>query len=379
MRTETTRAHIYMDHNATSPLREPARKALGMALSRYIGNPSSPHACGHEARVALEDARAAIAAHLGVDAAEILFVSGGTEANNLAIHGVTALRKKGHLIVSAVDHPSVLEPAARAESQGWKVTRLGVDRQGRVDPDLLRKSIRSDTALISIMAANNETGVLQPLDVIAAVARKAGVPLHVDAAQTAGRLHFAPRELGITLASISSHKMGGPVGVGALYVAKGRELAPLLLGGGQEGKRRPGTEPVALAIAFAAAMGAGGWIETELLRDMMEASIRERVPNLRVNGGEAPRLPNTSSLLMPGVNNESLVIRMDLRGYAISTGAACSTGAARPSHVLAAMGLSAEASRCTVRVSLGPESTQEHVNGFVSALSEARVAVAGRA
>jgi len=368
-----------MDHNATSPLREPARKALIEALTRYPGNPSSPHASGHEARVALEDARAAIATNLGVDAAEICFVSGGTEANNMAFYGATALRKRGHLIVSAVEHSSVMEPAGRLESQGWKVTRIPVDRQGRVDPDAVRKAVRSDTALISVMAANNETGVLQPIDQLGAVARRAKVPLHVDAAQLAGRLHFAPRELGISLASISSHKMGGPAGVGALYIEAGLQLAPLLLGGGQERRMRPGTEPVALAIGFAAAIGAGGWIETEILRDMMEAAVREKVPSVRINGGEAPRLPNTSSLLMPGVPSEPLVIRMDLRGYAISTGAACSSGAARPSHVLAAMGLSAEASRCTVRISLGPSNTQEEVAGFARILSEVRTAAAGRA
>ena len=372
------RRRVYLDNNATAPLLEAAREAIESAMRAVaFGNPSSPHAFGHEARLALEESRRELAAWLAVDPGELVFVSGGTESVNLAIQGAarawTASGKPpGHIVTSAVEHPAVLESCRYLESTGWRLTILAVDGQGRVDPAALRSALSPDTALVSIMAANNETGVLQPGAEIAAVTRQAGVPLHVDAVQAAGRIACKPASIGADYVSISSHKMGGPVGIGALWVREGAPIKPLLLGGGQERRRRPGTESVMLAAGFAAAARAATQTpmasKVEEIRLWMERTLMERLPSTRINGRQAPRLPNTTSLTFPGVDNETLVIRMDLEGFALSTGSACSTGSSRPSHVMAAMGLSAADAASTVRISLGPASTMPEIEELVETL-----------
>ncbi len=389
------RTRLYLDHNATSPLRPSAREAMRAAMLKThegTGNASSPHVYGHAARLVIEEARRRIADLVGGDPAEVIFVSGGTEADNLAIQGVARARfasgaPPGHIITSAVEHPAVLGPCRWLETTGWRLTILPVDRDGRVDPADVASALAADTALVSVMAANNETGVLQPIAGIAAVTRAAGVPLHVDAVQAAGRIPL--RDLGADMLSISSHKIGGPAGIGALYVREGVAIEPLILGGGQERRRRAGTEAPILAAGFGAAAarartcpGAG---PMATLRDEMERRLAERIGpgRVAVNGAGAPRLPNTSSLTLAGADAQALVIAMDLAGYAISTGSACSTGSARPSHVLAAMGLPADAAAATIRVSIGRDTPRDDLMGFVVALADvvaapARTGVARR-
>lgn len=360
---------IYLDHNATSELLPEVREALRAALSEdrsCPGNPSSPHRFGHEARIALEEARKDIAGLVGAAPSEICFVSGGTEANNQAILGRYLTRTSpGHIVTSAIEHPSVLEPCRLLESRGWSVTYLPVDRAGQVRIEDLEMSLRPETALVTIMLANNETGILQPVEQLAAIARARGVPFHTDAVQAAGRIDLDCGALG-DMVSLSAHKLGGPVGIGALRIGPAAGIEPLLRGGTQESRRRPGTEPVWLASGFAIAArhaletpgdGAGA------LRDRLEAELIEALGEERVeiHGASAPRLPNTSCLALHGVDAEALVVRMDLEGVCLSTGSACSTGSARPSHVLRAMGGSDETIRSTIRISLGPSSTGDEI------------------
>jgi len=375
------RTRLYLDFNATAPLCDAAREAMDDALHGPLGgtgNPSSPHAFGHEARLVLEAARREVAALVDGRPSGVVFVSGGTEADNLAIQGVARARiaagkAPGHIVTSAVEHPAVLATCRYLESTGWRLTVLPVDTHGRVDPAAARAALTPGTALVSIMAANNETGVLQPIDAIAEVTRSAGVPLHVDAVQAAGRVGL--ERLDADLISISSHKIGGPAGIGALCVREKTPLAPLLLGGGQERRLRAGSEAPILAAGFGAAarwaLGRPGAAVMADLRDTMERTLTDMIgeDGIRINGAGAPRLPNTSSVSFAGADAQAIVIGMDLLGYAISTGSACSTGSARPSHVLAAMGLSEEAAASTIRVSIGPSTPRDGMNGFVRALA----------
>jgi len=373
---------IYLDHNATSPLCETSRDAMQSLLQDdgSWGNPSSPHATGHAARIRLEEARETVADFLGGDAHEIVFVSGGTEADNLAIRGhARAASQPGHIVTSAVEHPAVLEAVAELERIGWEVTRVGVDPSGLVDPEEIRAAINPKTSLVSIMAANNETGVMQPIEDIAAIARERGVALHVDAVQAAPWVSIDVDDPAADYLSISSHKLGGPAGIGALWVREGAPVAPLLAGGGQEQRRRPGTEAVLLACGFAAATravqaDADRTRRIRALRDRFESEIARRargVRAVRAHGAAVMRLPNTTSLMAEGLDNETLVVKLDLMGIAVSTGSACSTGSSRPSHVLAAMGLTAEQSRATIRISLGRATMPSEIERAVDAIADA--------
>jgi cysteine desulfurase len=299
-----------------------------------------------------------------------VFTSGGTEADNLAIFGV--LRKRsGHVIASAIEHPAVLNACAQLEREGYGVSYVPVGGDGIVDPDDVRRALRNDTALITVMHANNEIGTVQPVAKIAAVAREAGVVFHSDGVQTAGRIPVNVRELGLDLLSVSGHKFGAPKGIGALYVRKGVELQPLLYGGRHERERRAGTENVPGAAAMGLAAGiAGDWNEIAALRDRLEQGVLDRVPSAGVNGDILRRLPNTTNIRFDGIEGEAMVIALDLRGYAVSSGSACSSGAVEPSHVLLAMGLSAEDARSSVRFSLGPANTREQVDGLIGAVVE---------
>lgn len=368
-------SRIYLDHNATSPLRAEAREAMLRHLEAPAGNPSSVHATGHAARMAVEAARESVAALIGARPEEVILTGGGTEANNLALFG--ALRRaRGparRVVTSAIEHPSVLAVMGQLEDEGYEVTRVAPDRTGRIEAGRMLEAAGPDTALVSLMLANNEIGTVQPVAELGRALRARGIPLHCDAAQAAGKIPVDASELQADLISIAAHKFGGPQGAGALYVRRGMELAPLLRGGGQELNRRPGTENVAAlaglgAAARAIALRLGEEApRVQALRDRLEELVRARVRGVRVNGAGAPRVPNTTSLAVEGTTGEALVIALDLEGVAVSAGSACSAGTLRRSHVLQAMGLAEEAG-CSIRVSLGPSSAPSEIDEFVSIL-----------
>lgn len=366
-------APVYLDYNATAPVRPEAAAAVAEALGAP-GNPSSVHGFGRRARKHVEDARERVAALIGAAPADIVFTSGGTEANALALAG--AGRKR--LLVSAIEHDSVLAAAAALDPEA---PRIPAARDGRVDLGALDGLLAAQggAALVSVMLANNETGVIQPAAEIARRAHAAGALFHCDAVQAAGKMPIDVQELGADLLSLSAHKLGGPQGVGALYVAEHVALAPLLRGGGQERGRRAGTENVPGIAGFGAAAAAAlrdlaDMARIAALRDALEAAVlarsnRARRLGVRIAGGEAPRLPNTSCVVLPGVPSETQVMALDLAGVAVSAGSACSSGKVRPSHVLAAMGHSAEDAGAAIRASFGWASAPADVERFVEAWS----------
>lgn len=351
----------YFDHNATTPIAPEVLETLARVQAEVFGNPSSIHTWGQQARKEVESARAAVARMLGCAPKEVVFTSGGTEADNLAVLGAP----EGHVITTAIEHPAVLE-AARL--RGADLVR--VDGQGRVDPDDVRRALRPDTVLISVMHANNETGVLQPLEEIAAVAREAGVLLHSDGVQAAGRMGVDVKALGVDLYSMSGHKLYAPKGVGALYVREGVKLEARQVGGRHERERRAGTENVPGIAALGAAASLPR-AELAPLRDRLEEIVLERIPDVIIHGRGAPRVPNTTNMALLGVEAEALLIALDLAGFAVSTGAACSSGATRPSHVLEAMGVPPAVSKASIRISLGRGNTLEDVEALAAALEKA--------
>jgi cysteine desulfurase len=368
---------FYFDHNATTPVSEEVLEALIPAMAEVYGNASSIHYEGQMAKQRLEAARRQVASLLHCDAREIVFVSGGTEANNLAIFGVAqAFSLRGHVITSAIEHPAVLSPCGQLEREGIAVTYVRVGSEGIVDPDEVKRALRPDTVLISIMHANNETGALQPVQEIARIAREAGVLFHVDSVQAAGKVPVDVRELGVDLLSLSGHKLYAPKGIGALYVRKGVKLRPILLGGRHERERRAGTENVPGIVALGqAAASAAETLDAEIpriarLRERLETGILERVPDAGVNCASAPRLPNTSNIFFDGIEGEAMVISLDLKGFAVSSGSACSSGAVEPSHVLLAMGLPRDRARSSLRFSLGRANTVEQVDALIEAVAE---------
>jgi cysteine desulfurase len=361
---------IYFDHNATTPVAPEVLAAMLPYFSEEYGNASSIHSFGQEARGAVEQARISVATLLGARPAEVTFSSGGTESNNNAIFGVVAAASgtSKHVITSAIEHSAVLDPCKALAQRGVAVTILPVDRDGMVNPEDVRQAIRRDTVLITIMLANNELGTIQPIAEIGKIAADAGVTLHADAVQAAGKIPINVDELGVDLLSISAHKFYGPKGVGALFVRKGTRLEPLMYGGHSERDRRPGTEDVA---AIAGLGAAAEFVMMHMsdesrrltaLRDRLEKGLLDRIPFTRINGSQAPRTPNTTNLTLPFVEGESMVIALDLKGIACSTGAACSSGAVEPSHVLTAIGLAPEDARATLRLSLGRQTTDEEID-----------------
>jgi cysteine desulfurase len=355
----------YLDYNATAPIRSAAAAAVSDALA-LGGNPSSVHAFGRAARARLEDARECVAALAGARPDQLIFTSGGTEANNLAL----AWTRGGRVLVSAGEHASVLEAAPDAE-------RIPLKGDGRVDLAALDELLGTPPrpALVSVMLANNETGVIQPVVEAARLAGRAGVPVHCDAVQAAGKMALDISALGVQLLSLSAHKIGGPPGVGALVAADDIDLEPLLRGGGQERRRRAGTENLPGIAGFAAAAREAGDALSEFadlarLRDRIEAGIAALAPGARIFGAAAPRLANTSCVSMPGVKAETQVMALDLAGVAVSAGAACSSGKVAPSHVLAAMGAEPALADGAIRVSLGWASSAEDVEQFLAAWAE---------
>jgi cysteine desulfurase len=363
---------IYFDHNATTPVDPAVLAEMVPYLSGEYGNASSVHHFGQKARGAVEQAREQVAALVGAQPAEIVFTSGGTESDNAAILGVTGLAsaagKRVHVITTTIEHAAVLHTCKVLERRpSTEVTYLPVSMDGVVDPEEVRQALRPETTLITVMHANNELGTLQPIEEIGRIAAEAGVTFHTDAVQSAGKVPVDVTKLGVQLLSLSAHKICGPKGVGALYVRKGLRLAPIMYGGHSERDRRAGTENVPGIAGFgkAAELAAAHLTEEAArlagLRDLLQQGLLERVPGARVNGGAASRTPNTCNMLFPGVESESLVIALDLRGIACSAGAACSSGATDPSHVLAAIGLSDADARGCVRLSLGSNNTAEDV------------------
>ena len=353
---------VYLDHNATTPVLPGAVEAMARALGG-LGNASSVHAFGRDARRAVEDARESIAALAGARPAEVVFTSGGTEANNLALRGAG----RGRVLVTAVEHVSVLDVVPGAET-------VPVDGDGLVDVGALedRLAAAPGPALVSVMLANNETGVVQPVANVAEAARRFGALVHCDAVQGAAKIPLDMNDLGVDMLTLSAHKMGGPQGIGALIVRDGTSLRPEARGGGQERRRRAGTENVPAIVGFGvAAAGAGEGVAAaprqRRLRDSLESRIAGVCGGARVFGAGAERLPNTSCVSMPGVASETQVMALDLAGVAVSAGSACSSGKVEPSHVLAAMGVAPELASTAIRVSLGRTTTEDDVSAFLEA------------
>jgi cysteine desulfurase len=366
---------VYLDNNATTPVLPEIVEAMRPYFGERFGNASSIHHHGQDTRAAVEDARDSVAALLGCRAAEIVFTSGGTEADNLAVAG---LAKAGdHVITSSIEHHAVLFASKHLDETGGKVTYLPVDGCGLVDPDDVRRALRSNTKLISIMMANNETGVLQPVDEIGKIAAEADVFFHTDAVQAAGKVPIDVKRIGCDLLSISGHKMHAPQGVGALYVRKSTRIQPLFYGGRHERSRRAGTEnvPGIVGLGVAAERAMRGFERSEdqkmsALRDRLEQGILAQVDESGVNGQGAPRVPNTTNIYFDSIEGEPMVIALDLKGLAVSTGAACSSGALEPSHVLLAMGLRPDRARASVRFSVGKQSSAEDIDFALALVPE---------
>lgn len=368
---------IYLDHNATTPTHPLVREAMLRVLTQDVGNPSSVHYFGQRAKAVIDDARSALAGLIDADASDIVFTSGGTEADNMAVRGALESRAsqgRRRLVTSAIEHEAVLTTARALERQGWPVTIVPVGLSGVVDPAAVAEALTPDTALVSIMHANNEVGTVQPIAEIAALARAAGAWFHTDAVQSVGKLPIALRQwahVGVDLLSLSAHKFNGPSGIGALWVRRGIRLSPTTTGGRHERNRRAGTENVTGIVGLGAAatvaresLGATA-VHTAQLRDHLEQALLARIEGAVVNGDRLARIPNTSNISFDGVEAESLLIALDLEGIAVSTGAACSSGTLEPSHVLQAMGVPRARTRNSLRFSLGRTSTMDDIEATI--------------
>ena len=368
---------IYLDHNATTPVAPPVADATARALRGVFGNPSSVHAYGQEAKTALDEARSAVARLIGAEPTEIVFTSGGSESDNLAIRGVVDAAGAGrrHLVASAIEHEAVLRTLKALDRTGRSTTLVGVDERGVVTPERLAEALTDDTALVSVMHANNEIGTIQPIAELAALAHERGALVHTDAVQSVGKIPVHVRSLGVDLLSLSGHKFNGPKGAGVLWMRRGTRLHAQMTGGRQERNRRAGTENLPAIVGLGAA--ARRLLETReteaatdvtALRDRLEAAILAEVPGTAVNGDAAARVGNTSNISFHGVEAESLLIALDLEGIAVSTGSACSSGTLEPSHVLRAMGFPPHRTQNSIRFSLGLGNTVPDVDRVVAVL-----------
>jgi len=369
---------VYMDHAATTPIREEVVQAMLPYFTDTFGNASSVHAFGQEARKAVEEARDTVANCIGADPTEIYFTSGGTEGNNMAVKGAArAYEKKGkYIVTSKIEHHSVLNCFRELEEGGFSASYLPVDGDGLVDPASLREALTPDTTLVSVMLANGETGTIEPVDTLAAIARERGVSFHTDAVQTLGKIPVDVNVLDVNLLTISAHKLYGPKGVGALYIRKGTRIAPLLRGGHHERNRRAGTENVpgiagfARAIELACSEAATESARLAALRDRLETGIRERIDRVRTNGSIASRLPNVLNMSFECAEGEALLIGLDMKGIAVSIGSACTSGSVEPSHVLRAMGVPPTTAHASIRFSLGRGNAQADVDYVLEVLPE---------
>ena len=370
---------IYLDYNATTPVDPAVLDAMLPYFAETFGNASSIHSPGQRARGAVDSARASVAALLGAKPSEIVFTSGGTESDNLALFGVVAASQepRKHIITTAIEHHAVVNAAQALEKLGVEVTYIPVGREGVVDPEDIRRAIRLETILISVMHANNELGTVQPIEEIGRIATAADALFHCDAVQTAGKLPLDVNRLGVDLLSISAHKIYGPKGVGALYVRSGTPLEPQFHGGHHERDRRPGTEnvPGIVGLGKAADLAlrnlATDTARVATLRDRLEDALLATCGDARVNGNRTLRVANTSNVSFHAVGGEALVIALDLQGIACSTGAACSSGAVGPSHVLMAIGLSPDEARSSLRFSLGRTTTAKEIEQAIAVIPQA--------
>jgi len=368
---------IYLDHNATTPLDPLVADRMSQAMRDVWGNASSVHHFGQQAKAALDEARGAVGALIGGDASEIVFTAGGTESDNLAIRGAAeAIEPSGrkHLVTSAIEHEAVLNTMKALARRGWRVTIVPVDASGIVSTDRMRDAITDDTALVSVMHANNEIGTIQPIADVAALAHERGALFHTDAVQSAGKIAIDVRDLGVDLLTIAGHKFYGPKGTGALWMKRGVRLVSPVTGGKQERNRRAGTEnvPALVGLGVAADVARKKMADEaprlSALRDRLEAGVLSNVPGTERNGAASPRVPNTTNISIDRVEAESMLIGLDLAGIAVSSGSACSSGSLEPSHVLKAMGLPHARTLGSIRFSLGAANTQADIDRVIDAL-----------
>ena len=368
---------VYFDYNATSPLTPEVLEALAQASRDLFGNASSVHHFGQQSKAAIDDARGAVAALIHGDASEVVFTAGGTEADNFALRGAAEALEptaRRHLVASAIEHEAVLNTLKALVKRGWRATLVPLDQSGIVSVDRIRDALTDDTAIVSVMHANNEIGTIQPIREIAAVAHERGALMHTDAVQSSGKIPVDVRALGVDLLALSAHKFNGPKGVGALWIRRGTRMLPILTGGKHERNRRAGTESVPSIVGFGVAAGlAAAKLPTEAsrlsaLRDRLEDGILRSVVGSATNGSRATRVPNTTNISFDRIEAESLLIALDLEGIAVSTGSACSSGTLEPSHVLRAMGLPVHRTQNSLRFSLGLFSTEAEVDRVVAVL-----------
>ena len=364
-----------MDHAATTPVDEEVLKAMQEFFSKKFGNASSLHSWGREAREALEESREKVAKLINADANEIVFTGSGTESDNLAIKGIAYKHRKGHVITSKIEHPAVLETCKYLEKKGFDVTYLPVDKYGLVDPKQVEEAIRDDTILISIMHANNEIGTIEPIEEIGKIAKKHGIPFHTDAVQSVGKIEVDVKKLNVDLLSMSSHKIYGPKGVGALFVKHGTKIEPILHGGGHEHGLRSSTENIAGIVGFAKACELAKkrlHEDAEKMKKLRDKIIKEtlKIEESYLTGHPEKRLPNNASFYFKGIEGESLVLMLDAKGIATSTGSACSSKKLQASHVLLAIGIKPEDAHGSLRVTLGRENSEEEIDYFLEVLPQ---------
>ena len=368
---------IYFDHNATTPVDAAVLEAISRVLSSNFGNPSSVHYFGQQAKGVLDEARSSVAGLIGAEPSEIVFTSGGTEADNFALRGVAEAAEptgRRHLISTGIEHEAVLNTLKALGRRGWKVTLLPVDATGIVSADALREAMTDDTALVSIMHANNEVGTVQPIPELVRIARSRGAVFHTDAVQSVGKIPVDVKALGVDLLSLSAHKFYGPKGAGALWIRRGTRVTSILTGGKHERNRRAGTEnvPAIAGLGTAARLAVSklgaARVGMAALRNRLEEAVLDRVPGTAINGAREPRVPNTTNISFENIEAESLLIALDLEGIAVSTGSACSSGTLEPSHVLRAMGLPTHRTQNSIRISLGSGNTEQEVDYFLDKL-----------
>ena len=368
---------LYLDNNATTAIDPAVLESMRPFLEKFFANPSSGYGFAAQVREAIEQAREQVASLLGCEAREIVFTSGGTEANNTAFHSaLQAVPERRHVVTTAVEHSAVLRPAKDLERRGYEVTFLNVDKSGQLNLSELADAIRSDTALVSVMWANNETGVIFPIEEVAAIAREKKVTLHTDAVQAAGKIELKLSDVPLQFLSISGHKLHGPKGVGALYVNRHTRFRPLLLGGSHENNRRAGTENAASIVGLgkAAEIARAKLREEQVrvrrMRDRFESALLEKISDARINGSGAERLPNTSSIMFDGIESDAALLMLDQKNVCCSAGSACRTGSLTPSHVLSAMGLLGDEARGSLRFSFGRFNTEPEVDRALKIVPE---------